>query len=283
MNYTIKKDNISLTVSTLGAEPQSLIYNNIEYIWSGKEWPRRAPLLFPMIGPTKDSKIKANGKLYDMPNNGFARDTEFKLQEEGKDCLTFVLEDSSDIREKYYPYGFTLTVTYHLLSDGYNAKATIKAKDDLYYTFGWHPAFSLSMNKGTTVDDYFVEFEKSERLDSKKPVDGVFEYKKDFVTSNTIKLNRDMFTLGAEIMDNVKSKSVKLYSDKGDHGVNITLGNLTTLTLWTSYGEKDGFLCVEPMHSFGDKTRVQDLEEMKETLLLKQNDSVEYENTFTFF
>ena len=83
MLYEIKNDNITLVVSSLGAEPQSLLFQGREYLWNGDKayWFRRSPLLFPMIGPTKDSKISVDGVLYDMPNNGFARDTEFTLVE----------------------------------------------------------------------------------------------------------------------------------------------------------------------------------------------------------
>ena len=86
MNYQIKNDKITMVISSLGAEPQSLVFENREYLWQGDKtyWFRRAPLLFPMIGPTRDNKISVNGVLYDMPNNGFARDTEFTFVEKTK-------------------------------------------------------------------------------------------------------------------------------------------------------------------------------------------------------
>ena len=81
MLVTLKNEKITMVVSTLGAEPQSLVFEGREYLWNGDKeyWFRRAPLLFPMIGPTKDDKIGYQGKEYKMPNNGFARDTEFSL------------------------------------------------------------------------------------------------------------------------------------------------------------------------------------------------------------
>ena len=113
MLYEIKNDNITLVVSSLGAEPQSLVFQGREYLWNGDKayWFRRAPLLFPMIGPTKDSKISVDGVLYDMPNNGFARDTEFTLVEKKEESVTLRLEDSEKSRRENYPFGFVLTVT----------------------------------------------------------------------------------------------------------------------------------------------------------------------------
>ena len=193
MNYEIKNDKITMVISSLGAEPQSLIFEGREYLWQGDKtyWFRRAPLLFPMIGPTRDNKISVDGVLYDMPNNGFARDTEFSFVEKTDSSITFVLEDSEKSRKENYPFGFVLKVTYTLLSDGYEAKAEIKAKDDLWYTFGWHPAFSLDINgKGTELDTYSVHFSEKENCTKKTAINGVFQYFPSFLNGNEIKLSR---------------------------------------------------------------------------------------------
>ncbi len=286
MNVILKNGDTKMTISTLGAEPQSLVYDKREYLWDGNKefWFRRAPLLFPMIGPTKDDKIKAGGKYYLMPGNGFARDTEFTLVEQSDDTATFVLEDTPESKEKYYPYGFILTVTYTLLPNGYTAKANIKAKDDLYYTFGWHPAFSLDINgEGCKLDTYSVSFEKEEHLNKKSAVGGVFVYTDDFIVGDSLDLNRNLTDFGAIILDNVNSDEVTLTSSEGEHGVTVTMGDMNTLTLWTPAGKHAQFICVEPMLSFGDKERDENIENMKETKLLKKGEDITYENTFTVF
>ena len=75
MIATIEKNGTVMKVSSLGAEPQSLVRDGIEYIWQGDKeyWFRRAPLLFPMIGPTKDNKIRCGGKEYDMLSHKASR------------------------------------------------------------------------------------------------------------------------------------------------------------------------------------------------------------------
>ena len=213
MNYQIKNDKITMVISSLGAEPQSLVFEEREYLWQGDKtyWFRRAPLLFPMIGPTRDNKISVNGVLYDMPNNGFARDTEFSFVEKTDSSITFVLEDSEKSRKENYPFGFVLKVTYSLLPDGYEAKAEIKAKDDLWYTFGWHPAFSLDINgKGTELDTYSVHFSENENCTKKTAVNGVFQYFPSFLNGNEFKLSRELTDFGAIILDGVKSREVTL-------------------------------------------------------------------------
>ncbi|MBQ0070727.1 MAG: hypothetical protein KBS81_02535 [Spirochaetales bacterium] len=286
MLVTLQNGSTEMTISTLGAEPQSLVYEGREYIWNGDKeyWFRRAPLLFPMIGPTKDNKIEVKGKVYDMPNNGFARDTEFSLVETGKDYAVFTLEDTEESKAKYYPYGFILKVTYTLLPDGYRASAEITAKDDLWYTFGWHPAFSLDCNgKGTDFESYTVNFEKEECIGKRTPINGVFQYSEpDFLKGDTLDLKREEMDPGAFIFEGLNSKKVTLTSSEGEHGVTVDIGDMPILTLWTCTKHAQ-YLCIEPMLSFGDSTRPLDIEKMKETKELKKGETVTYENTFKVF
>lgn len=286
MIVNLKNQDTTMAISTLGAEPQSLKYEGREYIWQGDKeyWFRRAPLLFPMIGPTKDDKIKANGKVYSMPGNGFARDTEFTLLAKEESKATFVLEDSEKSRSEYYPYGFKLTVTYTLLPNGYEASATIEAKDDLYYTYGWHPAFSLDINgKGCELDTYTVNFSANEKLNKKTAVNGKFVYTENFLNGDSFDLSRELTDFGAIVLDNVKSDEVTLTSSAGEHGVTATMGDMTTLTVWTCAPKHAQYVCIEPMVSFGDAQRPEDIEAMAETKPLRKGESVTYTNTFTVF
>lgn len=286
MIVNLSNGDTTMAISTLGAEPQSLIFEGREYIWQGDKefWFRRAPLLFPMIGPTKDNKIKANGKLYDMPGNGFARNLEFTILETKDNQATFMLEDSEKTRNDYYPYGFKLTVTYTLLTNGYEASATIEAKDDLYYTFGWHPAFSLDINgEGCDLNTYTVNFAANEHLNKKTAVNGSFVYTENFINGDSFDITRELTDFGAIVMDNVQSDEVTLTSSEGEHGVTATMGDMTTLTVWTCAPQHGQYVCIEPMVSFGDADRPLDIEKMEETKELKKGESVTYTNTFTVF
>ena len=219
-----------------------------------------------------------------MPNNGFARDTEFSFVEKTDSSITFVLEDSEKSRKENYPFGFVLKVTYTLLSDGYEAKAEIKAKDDLWYTFGWHPAFSLDINgKGTELDTYSVHFSEKENCTKKTAINGVFQYFPSFLNGNEIKLSRELTDFGAIILDGVKSREVTLTSSSGPHGVKATLGTMDTFTVWTCAPQHGQYVCLEPMVSFGDSARDLELKNMKETRELKKGESVVYTNSFHVF
>ena len=286
MIATIEKNGTIMKVSSLGAEPQSLVKDGIEYLWQGDKeyWFRRAPLLFPMIGPTKDNKIRCGGKTYDMPNNGFARDTEFTLISQSSDSVTFRLEDSEETKAKYYPYGFSLTVTYTVHEDGYEAKAEIEAKDDLWYTFGWHPAFSLDINgEGTDLETYSVSFEMEEKLDRKYASGETFVLEKDFLVGDTLEMRRAETDKGAIVLPCVKSREVTLTSTEGEHGITAFMGDMPLLTVWTCAPKHGQYLCIEPMLSFGFASRTLDIEEMDETVELKKGEKQVYTNFFRVF
>ena len=285
---TLQNEKLSMRIELLGAEPQSLFSkeSGIEYLWNGNPeyWPRRAPVLFPMTGPTKDSKIEASGTTYTMPNNGFARDLEFTLLSQSSDKAIFELEES-EATLRFYPYGFKLRVTYTLLDDGYRAEAEVYAKEDLSFTFGWHPAFSLDINgKDTPLESYSVTFEKEESVDRKTPVNGVFVLDKKFLdASDTLHLDRAQTDKGPIVLNGLSSKHVTLTSRNGDHGVHVDRGNMETLVLWTVTPKHAQYLCIEPMHSFGDTKRNFALEKMEELFALKAGETKMFHSTFRIF
>ncbi|MBR1938998.1 MAG: hypothetical protein IJ836_08620 [Spirochaetales bacterium] len=286
MNVTLTNGNSKLVISTLGAEPQSLVKDNVEYIWNGDKeyWFRRAPLLFPVTGPIKDDTIIYKGKSYKIPNNGFARDTEFKLVSQKENEAVFLLEESEETK-KCYPFNFALTVTYTLLENGYTAKAEIDSKDnDLYFTYGWHPAFSLDMNgKGTDVEKYSLSFVANEKVDRRYQVNGVFEVEKDFLVGDTLPLTRKELDKGPIALWNIKSEEVTLVCDDAPHGVTVHMGDFKTFVCWTCAPKRAQYICLEPMYSFQDASRDQDLEKMEGVELLKKNSKKTYENTFNIF
>lgn len=286
MLITLENGNTRMTLSSLGAEPQSLIRDGIEYIWQGDKeyWPRRAPLLFPLSGPTKDNKIIAGGVMYDMPNNGFARDNEFIAEKLTDNIAQFTLEDNEEFRKKYYPYGFVLTVTYTLHEDGYTARAEVTAKDDLYYTFAWHPAFSLDINgRGCSLESYSLSFEKNEHLDRLYQSGEGYVREKDFLVGDTIELRRTETDKGPIVLRGVESREITLTSTEGEHGVTAELGNMTTFVAWTQQGRHGQFLCLEPMVSFGFADRPLEIEKMEETRHLEKDHCEVWENTFRIF
>ena len=73
-NVTIKNNELTVEISSLGAELQSVKYNDKEYLWHGDPavWGKRAPVLFPICGGLKENKYVYEGKEYTLFKHGFS-------------------------------------------------------------------------------------------------------------------------------------------------------------------------------------------------------------------
>ena len=130
---------IEFSVSTHGAELQSLQKDGKEYLWHGDAtyWGRRSPILFPMVGKVYGGVFRVEGNEYPMGQHGFARDSEFVQVGE-----RYVLDGCP--LEKY-PYKFELAVRYRTEGNRFYAEWTVTNKDkkDIHFQIGAHPALLL--------------------------------------------------------------------------------------------------------------------------------------------
>ena len=108
MIYTIQNRCLTVQIEDLGAQLAS-IRDSQEFLWQGSpaSWPRRAPILFPVIGRLREGTYLLNGEPYQITNHGFARDCLFEvLGAEGGEALSFRLTDSPETR-RVYPFSFS--------------------------------------------------------------------------------------------------------------------------------------------------------------------------------
>ncbi len=91
-SFTISNGRVTATIKAAGAELCSLKdAHGHEVLWqAGEEWPRHAPLLFPIVGKLKDDVLRHRGQVYAMTQHGFARDQRFQLDRAGTCVLRAV-------------------------------------------------------------------------------------------------------------------------------------------------------------------------------------------------
>ena len=80
MQYTIRSDQLEVTVNALGAEMVSIRgADGTDYLCpeSRRNWYASAPVLFPNTGAVKDQYALVEGKRYPFRQHGFARDSMF--------------------------------------------------------------------------------------------------------------------------------------------------------------------------------------------------------------
>ena len=130
--HTIQDGGLSATISTDGAELHSIrTAGGRELLWqAGPDWPRHAPVLFPIVGRLAGDRLLHDGAATRMTQHGFARDRAFTFIERDRSECRLVLEDDEQSRA-IYPFGFrleiaygidgsTLTVSYHLANPGHD-------------------------------------------------------------------------------------------------------------------------------------------------------------------
>lgn len=156
--------NARASVSLTGAEPVAWSVAGRELLWSGEpeHWAYRAPILFPVVGASRDGVVRVGGHAYPMPQHGFARTTPFTLVEERPNETRLRLSGTSETRT-HYPFAFRLDVTTTLTPESLALvfEVTNTGTKALPYAIGFHPAFHWPFDSASR-EGHRVEFEHAE-------------------------------------------------------------------------------------------------------------------------
>lgn len=255
---TISNETLSVSIATMGAELQN-IYNKqtgIEYLWDANPsfWPKRSPVLFPVIGGLKDGSYTHNGGTYHFNRHGFARESEFTIEQQSDTSVTLVLETSTETLQ-VYPFQFKFSITYSL--QGAELKNTYlienKGTETLLFSVGAHPAFRVPLVEKEVFADYYLAFNEVEDA-------GIYPILEDGLISNTavpffnsqkeLPLKKELFYKDALIFKELKSTSISILSKKSKHGLTYSYENFPYMGIWNA---KDAdFVCIEPWCGLGD-------------------------------
>ena len=147
----------------MGAQLMSLTCAGGEYLWQGDPsfWPRRAPVLFPIVGCLKnDEAMSAQGPVR-LKRHGIARTREHSIVERSESSVTFQL-DSDEATRELYPFDFRLNMTYS--TDGTSLEQRFSVTNtgdvDLPFTLGGHPRLQRAhaRRRRRGFDDYALVF-----------------------------------------------------------------------------------------------------------------------------
>lgn len=256
--HSISNATISIKVADKGAELQS-IYNKqseLEYMWSGDPafWAKKSPVLFPIVGGLKKNTYNYKGKYYQLGRHGFARDNTFDLVEKTNSSLTFSLKSNEQTKE-FYPFDFVFSVKYALQENKLQVTFLVEntGSDNLLFSVGAHPAFAVPLVKGTTYEDYYLQFNKAEDA-GRWPLslDGLIETTPTpwLKNENRLPLKKELFHKDAIVFKHLTSDSISIVSDKTPHGVKVHFPGFPYIGIWAA---KDAnFVCIEPWRGIAD-------------------------------
>ena len=109
----IKSGTTCASISPQGAEIMAWSVDGRPLLWEAKPdvWPETAPLLFPVVGWTRDGEVRVDGQTYPLALHGFARYRAFRIAEQEADRVQFELKSDAATRA-LYPFDFRFAVEY---------------------------------------------------------------------------------------------------------------------------------------------------------------------------
>lgn len=273
----IENEYLKVSIRNQGAELTSVVNKEtgIEHLWQGDPniWGWHAPNLFPIVGGLINNELLVDGKLYPMQRHGFARPTEFRLAEHKRDCAVFSLAYSADTLTAY-PFKFNFQVKYDLIDNSLRITYKVINLDNknIYFSVGGHPAFNVPFRDGERYEDYYLEFEVAEKLETYllSPA-GHFTGQTEAVATKGTKLplTRDLFAKDALVFKNLQSRLITIKSDSHNLSLGVEFPHFNYLGIWAKPGAD--FVCIEPWLGCADtEGQPKDIKEKEGIIKLEQ-------------
>ncbi len=286
---TIGKGALSASISSKGAELQSLKLNGVEYLWQADPalWGKHAPVLFPIVGSIRNGRADSAEGPCTMDRHGLARINEHELVSVSDDgaSVTYEFVSTPETRAAY-PYDFRLNMTYAIVGEATLAQ-TFRVENTgavpLPFSVGGHPAFNIPVEGADEAyEDYEFRFAESWTADCPKLVEGgLATYEDTFRTvdgSDTLPLSRELFRYDTMILDHVPGDTLSLVGKRSGHGIRVDFPGFDYLGVWSAPGAP--FVALEPWTGHTTLTTEDDVLEHKENITILEPGAVD-ERTFT--
>lgn len=267
MSEIISISNGSLTASidTMGAQLMSLQKGESEYLWQGDAnwWPRRAPILFPIVGVLKDGKAESAEGTVSLARHGLARLNQFEVVERSTSSVTLQLKSTEETR-KAYPYDFELKLIFSVAGDTLTQtyEVTNPANVVLPFTLGAHPAFNIPIPgvEAASLDQYHLSFTRSWTSFGPSITD---EGLCDYTTPQRLIVNSDTLPLSWELIDREKTITLEDVPDRRitlaanveasseAHGIQMDFKGFDYLGIWSAAPDCP-FVALEPWCGIAD-------------------------------
>lgn len=284
---SISSNSLTASIDTMGAQLMSLRKGESEYLWQGDSnwWPRRAPILFPIVGVLKDGKAESAEGTISLARHGLARLNQFEVVEQSPSSVTLQLKSTEETR-KSYPYDFELKLIFSVAGDTLTQtyEVTNPANVVLPFTLGAHPAFNIPIPgvEAASLDQYHLLFTRSWTSFGPSITD---EGLCDYTTPQRLIVNSDTLPLSWELIDREKTITLEDVPDRRitlatstethseAHGIQMDFEGFDYLGIWSAapgcpfvalepwcciadtvdcdgiFEHKPGIMCLEPEQS----------------------------------
>ncbi len=287
MNYSIKNDFLTVTVSDHGAELQSILgADGTEYLWQGDPtyWSDRAMNIFPYVARLTEGKYYMDNEVHEMLIHGIALYKDFNLICHEKEKMVFELLSNEETYTNY-PRNFAFRVVYELEGNKLVMVYEVDNKDEktMYFGLGGHPGFNVPLKEGLSFEDYKLTFSEEKEVIRVGFTPACFLNGQDEVypleNGKDIPLRHDLFDDDAVVLREMP-REVTLHSDKDSHSVTVSYPQMPFLGIWHMPHTNAPYVCIEPWCSLpATDGTITVFEEQKDLLKLPAGES--YSNTWT--
>jgi galactose mutarotase-like enzyme len=260
-SVTLQAGSATAEIALLGAEVRRWMIGRRPMLWdpsrlwmpSGAVWKETAPILFPVVGWTRNGSVRVGEKRFPLGLHGFARVSEFTISARTPSSVQFQLRSSATTRA-LYPFDFRLSVEYQLEVSHLATVLTVTNCGDgpMPYACGLHPGFRWPF-AGDEMADYALVFERAE--DHWVPEiskAGLFLPTKRHVglEGTRVPLTPDLFAKEALCFLDAKSRSVRFENNRSGTALVVAGEDFPHLAFWARPPAR--FLSIETWTGHGD-------------------------------
>ena len=262
---SISSNSLTASIDTMGAQLMSLRKGESEYLWQGDSnwWPRRAPILFPIVGVLKNGNAESAEGTVTLARHGLARLNQFEVVEQSPSSVTLQLKSTEETR-RAYTYDFELKLIFSVAGDTLTQtyKVTNPANVVLPFTLGAHPAFNIPIPgvEAASLDQYHLLFTRSWTSYGPSITD---EGLCDYTTPQRLIVDSDTLPLSWEIIDREKTITLEDVPDRRitlaasteapseAHGIQMDFEGFDYLGIWSA-APGCPFVALEPWCGIAD-------------------------------
>ncbi|WP_199089981.1 aldose 1-epimerase family protein [Bosea sp. ASV33] len=253
--HEIASDRLRATVRAQGGELIALADGTGPVLWSGgPDWPRHAPVLFPIVGRLTEDRLIHEGRSYRLTQHGFARDSLFSWVERSAERAVLELRESPKTLA-IYPFRFVLQMIYAVAGDTLSVTSRVSNPADvpLICGVGAHPAFLWPLAEGVAKEAHHLTFPQVEPGEGRGVEAGLLSGPIPLPFSGKeLALDEGLFVNDAIVIPETANRSVRFAaldaSGREKRALTVSWEGYKDLGIWSKPSGAP-FLCIEPWYS----------------------------------
>ncbi len=251
---TLANGDAQATIALLGAEAREWRIAGRDLLWPGDPtiWSDISPILYPVVGWTRNGEERVKGRSYPLALHGFARFETFAVEAIRPDFARLSISDNARTRA-IYPFDFSFALEYRLAADALAIAIEVvnPGAEPAPYACGLHPGFRWPLGQAGR-EGAIVRFENAEPPEGPRVAPGglIGETKRPIpLHGRDLPLTDALFAHDALCFLDCASRSLT-FVDASGASITMEFPGFPHAALWTRPGAP--FLCLETWTGYSD-------------------------------